>query len=180
MDGAIGVSSEPRTLVMSRTALSSGETGALYRQFGHLVLRRARVLLRDDDLANDVLQEVFIKVMRYGAQIREAASKLRWLYRVSDRCCFDALSRRKRLRPTELPPELESPSSLGAETAARNAILAFLDRLDDLDRNIAVLAWLDELPQDEIATEVGRSRQTVNKRLGIIRERALAFGARHA
>src|SRR5690242_10060674 len=82
--------------------LSNLEVGEIYRKYGHLVLRRCEVVTRQPALAQDALQEVFVKVMRYGSELRTAEAPLRWLYRVADRCCFDLLSRTKRRAEDEL------------------------------------------------------------------------------
>ena len=76
-------------------ALRTEEVSALYAKYGFFLLRRCRTILRDAALADDALQEAFVKVMRGGAAIREADEPLRWLYRVVDRACFDALRDRK-------------------------------------------------------------------------------------
>lgn len=153
--------------------LDNAAVAALYERYGYLVERRCRLILRDDGLAEDAVQETFVRVLRYGDSLRDADSPLHWLYRAADRCCFDLLARR---RPHVVG---ETPDGGGAHPSgrleARDAVLALLGRLDDRDRAIAVLAFVDGLPQERIAAEVGMSRVTVNKRLGRIRDRARAF-----
>lgn len=154
------------------SSLTNSELASLYERFGHLVLRRCRTILRDEDLAQDALQDAFIKLFRFGARIREAESELRWIYRVADRCCFDLLKKRK-AQPISVPdPAADHVLHPAPYLQARSAVMHFLHRLDELDRRIAVLFWVDGLNQGEIAAEVERSRQTVNKRLGAIRRRA--------
>ncbi len=156
--------------------LTNREVAEIYTTHGHLLLRRCKVVLRDDTLADDALQEVFVRVMRYGASLREARSPLRWLYRVADRCCFDQLDKRKR-RP-EVSLELDAePFAEGARSpsdrlAERSLVMTVLTRLSEAERTIAVLAFVDELSQGEIAEATGWSRQTINKKLKRIRERA--------
>ena len=64
--------------------LSNSEVARVYRRYGHLMLRRCRVVLRDETLADDALQEAVIKLMRYGAELQQVDAKLRWLYRVTE------------------------------------------------------------------------------------------------
>ena len=59
----------------------------LYRRFGPLVLNRCRRVLRDDAAAEDVLQDVFLRIWRYQDSFARADSKVAWLYRVADRRC---------------------------------------------------------------------------------------------
>ena len=60
-----------------------------YAQFGPLVLLRCKRILRDESSAEDAAQDTFMRLWRYGKSFREATSKVAWLYRVADRCCFD-------------------------------------------------------------------------------------------
>ena len=58
------------------SGLNNAEVADVYRQYGHLLLRRCRLITRDDALAEDALQEAFVRVMRYGRGLHEARSKL--------------------------------------------------------------------------------------------------------
>lgn len=153
--------------------LTNAEVAEVYRTYGHLLLRRCRVILRHDTLAEDALQEVFVRVMRYGQGLATADSRLRWLYRVADNCCYDLLKRQK--RRLEEPPERAANAAgpdPGPGIEIRDAVLGFLHRLGPKDQPVAVLAFVDEMTQGEIAAELGLSRPTVNKRLQRIRARA--------
>lgn len=152
--------------------LSSSEVADVFERYGPLVLRRCRVLMRDAAAAEDAFQETFVRMILYGAGFREANAKLRWLYRVADQCCFAIL--RKRRRQSERERQAEPPVAYLEEDrlAARDAVLSILDQLRSTDREIAVMAFVDGLAQQEIGDRVGLSRVTVNKRLGRIRSRA--------
>jgi RNA polymerase sigma-70 factor (ECF subfamily) len=77
-------------------SLRTDEVSDLYAKYGFFLLRRCRTILRDPGLADDALQEAFVKILRSGGAVRDADEPLRWLYRVVDRCCFDALRKRRR------------------------------------------------------------------------------------
>jgi RNA polymerase sigma-70 factor, ECF subfamily len=149
-------------------SLGSEEVSALYAKYGFFLRRRCRTILRDEALADDALQEAFVKVMRGGAAIREADEPLRWLYRVVDRCCFDAL--RKLRRAAETTGEAEGASAHpGVAIELRDAVLRLLGTFDEKQMRIALLLFVDGLSQGEIAEEVGVSRVTVNKKIQAIR-----------
>ena len=160
------------------SGLSQREVAEVYQRYGHLIARRCRVVLRDAALAEDALQETFVKVMRYGAQLRQADSKLRWLYRVADRCCFDLLRRRSRVVAVPLPAGDDGGPPEELRIESRDLVLRTLSRLSDRDKQIAVLAFVDGLSQGEIAAELQLSRQTINKRLGRIRSGASRLAAK--
>jgi RNA polymerase sigma factor (sigma-70 family) len=162
-------------LALANRSLGSEEVAALYARYGFFLLRRCRTILRDGALADDALQEAFVKIMRGGASIREADEPLRWLYRVVDRCCFDVL--RKRRRSVETPSEDEGPSALHPALAIelRDVVVRMLATFDETEMRIAVLLFVDGLSQGEIAQEIGLSRVTVNKKVRAIRAGAEAW-----
>jgi RNA polymerase sigma-70 factor, ECF subfamily len=152
------------------TGLCNAEVADIYRRYGHLLLRRCRQRMRNDAAAEDVLQEAFVKILRYGAAYQGAESKLGWLYQVVDRCCYDACKRGR--EPVATAAQLDEGAG-AARPRLTNRIhtQSALGRLPEQDRQLAVLAFVDGLSQQQIAAEVGWSRQTVNRKLQTIRER---------
>ena len=162
------------------SALTAREVAEAYRTYGALVLRRCRRILGHPAAAEDALQEVFMRLWRYGAAYAHAESRLCWLYRVADRCCFDQLARGRGRREAALEEEATAATA-GVPTGAledRELVLRFLARFDERMRKVAVLHYLDQMTQDEIARETGWSRQTVAKKLALVRERAERFRVR--
>lgn len=151
--------------------LNAEEIRSIYERYGHLLLRRCKTILREEAGAEDALQEVFINLLRYGAAFREAESKLSWLYRVTDRCCFAQLDKRKKTPVVDEPPKSEVEDS--EDPFERHAVLSALSSLEAEDRKLAVLAFVEERGQGEIGKILGFSRQTVNKRLKSLRQRAV-------
>lgn len=158
--------------------MTHDEVAQAYRRYGHLVLRRCQRILRGDSAAEDMLQEVFVRLWRYGDAFAAVDAKLPWLYRVADRCCFDHLSRSRRGQSTPVG-EAEAPDRTPEAQALedREIVLRFLDRFDDRLKQVAVLHYLDELSQEEIAAATGWSRQTVFKKITFLRDRAVRLRA---
>lgn len=159
---------------MNEAPLRADEVAVLYERYGYFVVRRCRAILRDPGLADDALQETFVKVLRNGAALRAVDEPLRWLYRVADRCCFDVLRRRRR-SPETLSPDEGRGKHPGVDLEIRDVVLRLLGALDDDEMRIAILLVVDGMSQGEIAAEVGVSRVTVNKRVQSIRARAEAW-----
>ena len=147
----------------------------LYSSYGHLVVRRCRSILRDTDEAQDAMHDAFIRAMRYHKSLERADSRLAWLYRTAERCCFDRLKQRGReinFQPGDLARVAQDGLPSQAAGEARDVVLALLSRFDPKVQQVAVLYYLDELPQEEIARELGWSRRTVGKKLARLRKRA--------
>jgi len=155
------------------------EVAEAYRRYGSLVLRRCRRILRDDAAGEDMLQEVFVRLLKYGNAFLRAESKVLWLYRVADRCCFDLLARRGSRGELQWRDEAPRLATAGQpEVEDRDVVMRFLSTFDDRVKQVAVLHYLDEMTQEEIAAATGWSRQTVFKKLSLLRQRATVLKAR--
>lgn len=154
----------------------------LYQRYGFFLRRRCVVLLRNEALADDAMQETFLKLMRSGAGVKTAAHPLRWLYRVVDRTCFDQLRKvRRSARDVPLDDAGDAlPVAPGTTPELRRSVLEILDVLDDEEKTIAVMAFVDGMTHQEIADELGYSRMTILKRIASIREGAEKASARRA
>ena len=152
--------------------LDSAAVTKLYEKYGFFVRRRCTLLLRDTALADDALQETFLKLMKSGRPILEAEHPMRWLYRVADRACFDLLRRTKRSRQaTPLDDAMGELMHPGDEPEVRRRALELLATLDEEQQRVCVMAFIDGMTQQEIADELGVSRVTIVKRVAGIRER---------
>jgi RNA polymerase sigma-70 factor (ECF subfamily) len=152
---------------------------ALYARYGVLLRRRCRTILRDEALAEDALQEAFVKVLRSEGGLAGVEEPLRWLYRVVDRCCFDALRRRR--RSIESPGEEDGGGvHPGVEIELRDAAMRLLSTFSEDEMQITLMLFVDGMAQGEIAEEMGVSRVTVNKKIQAIRARASAWLGRPA
>lgn len=157
--------------------MTRADLEALYRQYGSLVHQRCERILQSTQAADDALQEVFVRVWRYPSALGRADSKLAFLYRMGERCCFDQLRKRTRRREEHLDFQdgSRTPLAPGPGTEDKQLILRFLERFDDRVQQVAVLHYLDDMSQEEIAEATGWSRQTVHKKIAFLRERAHAL-----
>jgi RNA polymerase sigma-70 factor (ECF subfamily) len=159
-------------------ALDARDLMQAYRCYRHLVLRRCRRILRDEHAAEDATQTVFLKLWRYGDSFRLAESQLSWLYRVADRCCFDEVRRRGRRRDHDAIDTRAVAQRQVDPVENRDLVRQLLGCFDHRVQKIAVLRHCEEMSQDEIAAETHWSRQTVFKKLVLVRQRARAMRAR--
>jgi len=155
-------------------AAVTDELAQLYCQYGFLLRRRCRRLMRDEHGAEDVLQEVFVKFLQSKDELLAAQNRLAWMYRVVDRACLDFIRRRKvrRVEPIESHEDVGAHHP-GVDIEARNVVLRLLHELPDAEWEVAVLAYIDGMNQTEIAGALGLSRPTIWKRLTAVRQRVI-------
>jgi len=71
----------------------------LYRQYGPMVIRRCRQLLRDEDQALDAAQDVFVRLLERRDRLRDDyPSSL--LYRMATNLCLNRIRDAKRRQTT--------------------------------------------------------------------------------
>jgi RNA polymerase sigma-70 factor (ECF subfamily) len=145
---------------------AAGETLDLemvYRAHGHVVLRRARQLMGDEQEALDVLQDVFTPLVRSPGQFQGRSSFTTWLYSATTHRCLNQLrNRRTRQRLLEQRPPADTAAARAEDLAQARQVLA---RLPDRLAQVAVYYYFDEMTQDEIAEVLGCSRRQVGKLL---------------
>src|SRR4051812_42525400 len=101
----------PKVRGMDQASMES-----LYRTYGSMVLRRARMLLGDETAAQDMLQEVFMKAIRAFSTFRGESSLTTWLYEVTTNHCLNAIrdgARRRRALERRMP--VTEPMTASAE-----------------------------------------------------------------
>lgn len=125
------------------------------------------VLLRDHHLAQDVVQETFVKAWRAG-RLRAETEKA-WLVRVAVNACRDQLrSRWFRLVDRSKPIE-ELP--IAAPEAPDHGVLEQVMQLPLRLREVIMMYYWNELTADEIASALRIDRATVYRRLDSARKR---------
>ncbi len=143
-----------------------------------MVLRRCRQLLKDEEMALDAMQDVFVKVLNKKKSLKDTyPSSL--LYTIATNHCLNVM--RKENRSSADNEILERiVSSDRVEDQAVNRI--FLDQLfmeqKPSTRTIAVLHYMDGLTLEETAEMAGMSVSGVRRRLRKLREAGLSLEGR--
>ncbi|HQF54212.1 MAG TPA: RNA polymerase sigma factor, partial [Fibrobacteria bacterium] len=131
-----------------------------------------RQLLRDEDWAQDAMQDVFVQVLRRDSLVVEHPSSL--LYRIATNICLNHIRDRKRLREDrddDLLLRIADAEDHGNVLEARSVLDRLFGREKESTRTIAVLHLLDGFTLEEVAELVGMSVSGVRKRLRILRGR---------
>jgi RNA polymerase sigma-70 factor (ECF subfamily) len=151
---------------------SARDIEAAYRAHGHLVLRRAKALLRDEAEAQEVLQEVFMMLLGEPAVYGGRSAMTTWLYRVTTNMCLNRMRNdrtRRRLLDEHVAPAIHEAHQESADTWA--AARQFLDRMPEDLARVTIFYSVDGMTHQEIAEVMGCSRRQV----GNLLERARAW-----
>jgi RNA polymerase sigma-70 factor (ECF subfamily) len=150
------------------------DLAALVETYSLLLFRVAHSVLRSRAEAEDVVQDVFVRVLEHRRSLTAVRDMRVWLVRVAWNLAID---RRRRIRPEQFDEgfaESLVARSLPADEALKEAqrlrsVLRELERLPKAERDVLLLSVLEELGTAEMAEVVGRSESAV---------RALLFRAR--
>lgn len=135
---------------------------ALYRAYGHSVLRRARQILASEDEAAEVLQELFTGLVARPQQFDGRSAPSTFLYAATTHACLSRLrDKRNRLRllDEQVRPWTTDVDPRSAEAAS--AVRGVLAQLTDDEARAAVYYHLDGMSHAEIAEVLGCSRRHV-------------------
>jgi RNA polymerase sigma-70 factor (ECF subfamily) len=128
------------------------------------LLRYASSLLRDTHAAQDVVQNVFIKLYAEWTTHSKPTEALRaWLFRVTHNEAIDALRRTKRLEFLHLKHAKEQPAAVvsSPEDGRIEQVMEAIKRLDVSEQQIVLLRLQEGLSYQEIAGITGRSEGNV-------------------
>jgi len=126
----------------------------LYRLHGPRMKSIAMNMLGNISDAEDVVQEVFLKVYRGIGSFRGQSAFSTWVYRILVNACRDSQRRGFRRHETskeELAPEAQDAPAPSADHVLRMTLEAHMARLPDKQREVFVLFDVEGFRHSEIA-----------------------------
>ena len=165
---------------------SDAQLAAIYREFSGQIHTYAYHLLGNQEDADDITQEVFIRAYVRIGQLREQSSMRSWLYRIATNLCMDQLRRRSRVKrifglesplggsgADDTPPrDVAQPMAVAEleSVVERDHIALALKRMPDKYAICLLLHSLQGLSYREIAEVVGVSPGAAAVRLSRARD----------
>src|ERR1022692_789545 len=147
---------EDAVLVKRTQAGDEQAFAAIFRRHYPPLLAYCRHMLGNRDEGEDALQQAFIKA--HQALLRGTAPReLRpWLYAIARNCCLSAIAARRPTAPlAEHTPALAGLSEEVHRREDLRELLAGIGRLPEDQRSALLLAELDDLSHQAIATVAG-------------------------
>ncbi|TGE23979.1 sigma-70 family RNA polymerase sigma factor [Hymenobacter aquaticus] len=135
----------------------------LVRKYQSKIYWHVRKMVIDHDDADDLTQDVFIKVWNHLGNFRRDASLYTWIYRIATNECLNFLSskRRKFFLPlndvaAELTQKVEADPGLAGDEIELRLQKAIL-RLPDKQRLVFNMKYYDEITYEQMADITGTS-----------------------
>ncbi len=139
---------------------------SLALRYEPLLFGLARGLLSGrDDLAADVVQDCWVRVIKYGKSFDERSSLRTWLYRMVVNRCHDLRALNAKSKPPVSPPTSPSQEHESLEIDEAQRVRAAIDNLDDRVRLILLLCFHRGLTHDQAAAVLEIPVGTLKSRL---------------
>lgn len=146
--------------------------GVLYDRHRGLVFRTALAITGDAEAAEDLLQEVFLRLHRFASHIDSGRPLEPWLYRMTTNLSYTWVKRHNRLlRPLEDVADWltgnrkDIPAVRSEINESWHQIQQAMSTLPLSHRGVVVLYYIDDLPIQEIAETLEIPEGTVKSRL---------------
>jgi RNA polymerase sigma-70 factor (ECF subfamily) len=165
-------------LMAELTHLAFDET---YRRVFPMILSKCRRMIADATEAQDLAQEVFVRLWRAREEIAEPRALTAWLYRTCTRLAIDRARSRGRQDQVFTLAGAGGESGDGGEalaagnpeslSASRRALADLAARTPARELEVVLLSRVDGLSHPEIAEVVGIGERTVRRLLTRFSER---------
>ena len=154
----------------------------LVRRYQNYVYRLCFLVMRNEQDAEDMTQEAFIRACRAlpRFEIREGISFEAWLYRIAINCCRSRMRRKwyqvvpwQRLGFGErlAANAEERPERVLLRDERRSQVLGAINKLGEKHRLVIILRYYADLSNEEIAVVLRIPSGTVRSRLHTARQR---------
>lgn len=168
-----------RSLIQEAKAGDLAAFEQIVTRYERIVLRVARRLLADSEMARDAAQEVFLRLHGKLSKFQEEKDLAPWLYRMTVNLCHDLRRRSKPSVTLDLVPALRD-AALDPEQAMellqrQELVAAALEELSPREREAIVLRDLEGLSTAEVARVLRSSEGTVRSQISTGRVKIKRF-----
>ena len=157
----------------------SAQLATLFERYHLGLFRYLLSLTRNRTLSEDLVQEVFFRVLKYARSYDPSLSFPVWLYGMARNACFDALHKgRAEMTGSEME-DIKSSAPMPEEALARKQDVSFLQealqQLPQEKREVLILSRFHNMRYEEIARilkcEIGTVKVRVYRALKELREK---------
>ena len=158
-----------RDFVASQTPCTQQQMERLVDEYGNGMLRLCCMYLGDVHLAQDAVQDAFVKIYRAWPAIPDAAAEKAWAMKITVNVCKDYLRSawKRRVSLVDQYPELPAGQEPRSE---EGRLIQEIMALKPKYREVILLHYYQQLRVGEIAAILGAPQSTVSIRLHRARE----------
>lgn len=136
----------------------------LLNRYETKVFRMVVAFLKDPAGAEDVTQEIFLKLWQALPDYDERASPGTWLFTIARNTCLSALRRNSYRKVLQLDA-ISEPAGRTPAVITDIELARSIDRLPEIQRTVITLFYLQEKSIDDVAGMLGMPQGTVKSHL---------------
>ncbi|GAB3507093.1 RNA polymerase sigma factor [Spirosoma knui] len=151
---------------------------ALYQRYAQKVYQKCLSMTQDDEAAQDLTQDIFIKVFNKLDSFQHRSTFSTWLYSITHHHCLDQLRIGKRMLTESLSEDLQNqcPDAISVDDVANceerhGELEAVVNSLPADELALLKLKYEQNLSVKELAQQYGLSESAVKMRLKRTRDR---------
>lgn len=139
----------------------------IWEEFGLPLKNFIRKRIPNDQDVDDVLQEVFLKILKNADSLRDDHKIHAWVYKITRNAIVDYYRTKESVELAELPDNLanesEEDATLNAEIAS--CLKVMLDDLPEKYKEAILLTEFENLTQKELSKKTGLSLSAAKSRV---------------
>jgi len=142
----------------------------LYENYADALYGVIKKIISDEDTAQDVLQESFVKIWRYSKKYDASKAKLfTWLYRIAYNAAIDKVRSLKNKTNSEIQIEVSSVYKITSNELNQDVldIKEHLNTLDEKYKIVLYALFFEGMTQQEASDELDIPLGTIKSRLKI-------------
>lgn len=162
---------DPKQLMLLAKSGDSEAYGRLYELYFTSVFRYIYFRLRNREEANDLAQTVFLKIFSALPNFKDQnKSPLAYFLTVSRNAVIDYWRTRKEIKVDDfdaltdnLPDDADSPREIYEKNENKELIQQVLGNLTDVQREVIILKFINELSNKEISELLGKTEESIRQ-----------------
>lgn len=143
----------------------------LYRRYSGKIYGRCISLLNNEVLAQDAVQDIFLKIITNLSKFKENSRFSTWVYSITYNWCIDLIRKRKKkhhveisddLTQIEVIEEVDDQFLIDTEISRLKVIM---EQIPVADKAILLMKYLEDLSIKEITEALGKSESAVKMQI---------------
>lgn len=144
---------------------------ALYKAYSDKVYNIAISYTKNAESAQDITQDVFVKIYKYAAKFKWNSALNTWIYRIVVNACLNYIKKQNKLLIVDNSPfenqvvDFNHPGVLLENKENATALYQVLGNLPTSQKTAFILSYIEELPRQEVADIMETSLKAVESLL---------------
>ncbi len=150
---------------------------ALYEKYSFVVYRKCKAFLRNDSLAEDAVQEVFLRLSRSISRVPQDDKCFSYVYRMAVNVCIDMIHERKIVHEDFFDAAAAAlvEKNMLVQKDYRSDLNELLQRQSHEIQEVIYLHFFEGLTYDEMTEILPFSRRTIIRKIENFLQKAKLF-----